>query len=201
MTMRVVLAMRGRESGLRGGAADAARWRADARGDGSTMLANAAERAGNPCRERPCCGVAGRPARHGGLASPRCAGRKLGCRRCVARPSPAHDRGSLATPLTAATVRPVLAIALHRTAVSHHLGQLGDADAASATGDSSPCVEGNAFDAYEGGEPAPDLIRGWIATDLARHLRQWANADKRAKSDGVPGGGEACRAAAQTPPP
>ena len=34
----------------------------------------------------------------------------------------------------------------------------------SSTGDSSPCVEGSAFDANEGG--------GWNATDLARQLRQ-----------------------------
>ena len=34
-----------------------------------------------------------------------------------------------------------------------------------AAGDSSPCVEGSAFDAYEGG--------GWNATGLARQLRQW----------------------------
>ena len=33
-------------------------------------------------------------------------------------------------------------------------------------GDSSPCVEGNAFDANEGG--------GWNATGLARQRRQWA---------------------------
>ena len=31
--------------------------------------------------------------------------------------------------------------------------------------DSSPCVEGSAFDANEGG--------GWNATGLARHLHQW----------------------------
>ena len=35
----------------------------------------------------------------------------------------------------------------------------------SAARDSSPCVEGSAFDAYEGG--------GWNATDLARQRRQW----------------------------
>ena len=57
-----------------------------------------------------------------------------------------------------------------------------------AAGASSPCVEGSAFDANEGG--------GWNATGLARQLRPWAAHDKRAKSDGVPGG---VRLATDTP--
>ena len=62
-----------------------------------------------------------------------------------------------------------------------------------AAWDSSPCVEGSAFDANEGG--------GWNATGLARQLRPWAAHDKRAKSDGVPGGGEACGVRARHPHP
>jgi len=62
----------------------------------------------------------------------------------------------------------------------------------SAAEDASPCGEGSAFVANEGG--------GRNATGLARHLRQPGARRRRAKSDGVPGGGGLVARAADPPP-